>query len=112
MSILDSRSTRRTFTLGSAAAFTALPLGTYGLVAAQDATPAGGTPEDQLEIFSWWTTGGEHAGLEQLFAAFSAVSPDVEIIDAAVAGAAGSNAQVALQTRLSANEPPDSWQSH
>ena len=70
-------------------------------------------PEDQLEIFSWWTTGGEHAGLEQqLFAAFTAGSPDVEIIDAAVAGAAGSNAQVALQTRLSANEPPDSWQSH
>ncbi len=114
MSILDSRSTRRTFTLGSAAVFAALPLGTYGLVAAQDSSPAagGGTPEDQVEIFSWWTTGGEHAGLEQLFAAFSAISPDVEIIDAAVAGAAGSNAQVALQTRLSANEPPDSWQSH
>jgi glucose/mannose transport system substrate-binding protein len=36
----------------------------------------------------------------------------VEIVDAAVSGGAGSNAQVALQTRLSANEPPDSWQSH
>ena len=84
------------------------------IAAAQDASPAadGGTPEDQLEIFSWWTTAGEAAGLDELFKAFSASYPDVEIINAAVAGGAGTNAQVALQTRLSAGEPPDSWQSH
>jgi glucose/mannose transport system substrate-binding protein len=113
MSFHDSRANRRTFVLGSAAVFAAAPLGTYGIVAAQDASPmAGGTPEDQLEIFSWWTTGGEAAGLQALFDAFSAQFPEVEVVNAAVAGGAGSNAQVALQTRLSANEPPDSWQSH
>jgi glucose/mannose transport system substrate-binding protein len=94
--------------------------------AAQGATPAaggtpvtapvitggGGTPEDTLEIFSWWTTGGEAAGLQKLFDAFSANWPDVKIVNAAVAGGAGSNAQLALQTRLNGGEPPDSWQSH
>jgi len=115
MSILDStRVSRRKAVLGSAAIFAAAPFGSYGIVAAQDASPAasGGTPEDQLEIFSWWTTAGEAAGLEELFKAFSAQYPDVEVVNAAVAGGAGSNAQVALQTRLSAGEPPDSWQSH
>jgi glucose/mannose transport system substrate-binding protein len=112
MSFLDStRISRRKAVLGSAAVFAAAPLGTYGIVAAQDASPAA-AGEDQLEIFSWWTTAGEAAGLDALFKAFSAANPDVEVVNAAVAGGAGSNAQVALQTRLSANEPPDSWQSH
>jgi glucose/mannose transport system substrate-binding protein len=74
------------------------------------ATPAAG--EAELEIFSWWTTAGEAAGLDELFKAFSAANPGVKVVNAAVAGGAGSNAQVALQTRLSANQPPDSWQSH
>ena len=74
------------------------------------ATPAAG--EAELEIFSWWTTAGEAAGLEELFKAFTASNPGVKIVNAAVAGGAGSNAQAALQTRLSANQPPDSWQSH
>ena len=114
MSFFDTRSNRRKIVLGSAAIFAAAPLANYGLVAAQDASPAAGMEagEDQLEIFSWWTTAGEAAGLQQLFDAFTAGNPNVEIINAAVAGAAGSNAQVALQTRLSAGEAPDSWQSH
>lgn len=111
MSFFDTRTNRRKVVLGSAAVFAAAPLAGYGIAAAQDATP-GDDAEDQLEIFSWWTTAGEAAGLQQLFDAFSANFPDVEIINAAVAGAAGSNAQVALQTRLSANQAPDSWQSH
>lgn len=99
---------RRGFAAGGAALAATAPWLHAG---AQDATPAADS-EDQLEIFSWWTTGGEEAGLQQLFDAFSAQYPDVEIINAAVAGGAGSNAKVALQTRLSGGEPPDSWQSH
>ena len=61
MSFLDStRISRRKAVLGSAAIFAAAPLGGYGIVAAQDSSPvAGGDPEDQLEIFSWWTTAGD-----------------------------------------------------
>lgn len=93
-------------------AATALP-GFGASAFAQDATPASPVAdEDQLEIFSWWTTGGEAAGLEQFFEASRANNPTIEIVNAAVAGCAGSNAQVALQTRLGGGDPPDSWQSH
>jgi len=88
-----------------AAAIAGLPLLRPGTAFAQDA-------ESDLEIFSWWTAAGEAKGLEQLFDAFTAANPGVNIVNAAVSGGAGSNAQVALATRLSANEPPDSWQSH
>lgn len=103
---------RRHLTLGSAAAFGAVPLFPGLKLAAQDASPEAAAGEDQLEIFSWWTAGSEAAGLDALFAFFLAEYPDVEIINAAVAGGAGSNAQAALQTRLQGGDPPDSWQSH
>ena len=113
---LTTTTSRRTLVAGSASAAIASALARYGEAVAQDATPAVATPlaqgEAQLEIFSWWTTAGEAAGLDELFKAFAAANPDVEIVNAAVAGGAGTNAQVALQTRLSANQPPDSWQSH
>jgi len=113
---LTTTTSRRTLVAGSASAAIASSLARYGEAVAQDATPAVATPlaqgEAQLEIFSWWTTAGEAAGLDELFKAFAAANPDVEIVNAAVAGGAGTNAQVALQTRLSANQPPDSWQSH
>lgn len=102
---------RRRFTLGSAAAFAAVTVVPGLRVAAQDAT-ATVEGEDQLEVFSWWTAGSEHAGLQELFNAFTRAVPNAEIIDAAVAGGAGGNALAALQTRLAGGDPPDSWQSH
>lgn len=113
--LFSTRVSRRTLVAGSAA-LAATPLLKVSGVGAQ-ATPAAspvasGPAEAQLEIFSWWTTGGEAAGLDQLFKAFSAKWPSVKVVNAAVAGGAGSNAQVALQTRLSGHKPPDSWQSH
>jgi glucose/mannose transport system substrate-binding protein len=80
------------------------------LAAAQDATPSSLT--GKLEVFSWWTSPGEHPALEALFAAYAKANPGVEIIDAAVAGGGGGPAQAVLQTRLQGNNPPDSWQSH
>lgn len=103
----NTRIDRRKLTLGSAAAFAAVSVMPGISLAAQE-----GEFEDQLEVFSWWTAGSEAAGLEKLFDAFLEVAPDVEIVNAAVAGGAGSNAQAALQTRLAGGEPPDSWQSH
>ncbi|MBI3169399.1 MAG: carbohydrate ABC transporter substrate-binding protein [Chloroflexi bacterium] len=66
----------------------------------------------QVEVFSWWTGGGEAAGLEAMMGVFSAQYPDVEFINAAVAGGAGTNARAVLATRLQAGDPPDSWQGH
>jgi len=77
------------------------------LMRLQSAAAAG-----QVEVFSWWTSGGEAAGLQKLFDAFTAANPDTEIINATVAGGGGNNAQAVLQSRLSANNPPDAWQTH
>jgi glucose/mannose transport system substrate-binding protein len=66
----------------------------------------------KVEVFSWWTSGGEAAGLQKLFDAFTAANAGVEIVNATVAGGGGNNAQAVLQSRLSANNPPDAWQTH
>jgi len=76
------------------------------LVSAQDA------PSGDLEIFSWWTGGGEAAGLEALIARFSELYPDVNIVNAAVAGGSGVNARAVLTTRMLGGDPPDTFQVH
>jgi glucose/mannose transport system substrate-binding protein len=68
--------------------------------------------EDKLEVFSYWTSGGEAAALNALFDAYKKVNPNTDIINAVVAGGAGVNAEAVLQTRLQGNNPPDTWQTH
>jgi glucose/mannose transport system substrate-binding protein len=65
-----------------------------------------------VEVFSWWTGGGEAAGLDAMIEVFGEMYPDVEFINAAVAGGAGTNARAVLATRLQAGDSPDSWQGH
>jgi glucose/mannose transport system substrate-binding protein len=66
----------------------------------------------KLEVFSWWTSGGEAAALDALFSNYKKRYPGVGIINATVAGGSGSGARPVLQTRLAVNNPPDTWQSH
>jgi glucose/mannose transport system substrate-binding protein len=66
----------------------------------------------KLEVFSWWTSGGEAAALDALFQAVKKADPGVEIINATVAGGGGSAARPVLQARLVGGNPPDSWQTH
>ena len=68
--------------------------------------------EKKLEVFSWWTSGGEAAALDALFNTYKKQYPGVEIINATVAGGGGSAARPVLQTRLAGGNPPDTWQSH
>lgn len=68
--------------------------------------------ENALEIFSWWTGGGEEEGLLALFDLFNKYYPDIQIINAAVAGGAGTNAKAVLKTRMLGGNPPDSFQVH
>jgi glucose/mannose transport system substrate-binding protein len=72
-------------------------------------TPAAAS---QVEIFSWWVGGGEAAGLAAMQVVFEAQYPDITFVNAAVAGGSGTNARAVLATRLSAGDPPDSWQAH
>jgi glucose/mannose transport system substrate-binding protein len=66
----------------------------------------------KLEVFSWWTSGGEAAALDALFNTYKKQFPGVGIINATVAGGSGSSARPVLQTRLAVNNPPDTWQTH
>ncbi len=75
--------------------------------------PEGEEPaENTLEIFSWWTAGGEAEGLQAFFDVYSERYPEVEIVNAAVAGGAGTNAKAVLQSRMQGGDPPDSFQVH
>jgi glucose/mannose transport system substrate-binding protein len=68
-----------------------------------------------LEIFSWWTAGGEVEALNALYEVFSAQNPDVEIQNAAIAtGGAGQGGEMKalLETRMMGGQPPDSFQVH
>ncbi|MCP3974505.1 MAG: carbohydrate ABC transporter substrate-binding protein [bacterium] len=77
-----------------------------------DPTTTAGAMTDQVEVFSWWTGGGEAAGLEEMIKIFATTDADIEFINSAVAGGAGTNARAVLASRLQANDPPDSWQGH
>ena len=67
---------------------------------------------DEVEVFSWWTGGGEAAGLDAMIKVFNEKYPDITFVNAAVAGGAGTNARAVLATRLQAGDSPDSWQGH
>ena len=75
------------------------------------ATPAPAASK-QVEIFSWWVGPGEADGLAAMQKVFEAKYPDIKFVNAAVAGGSGTNARAVLATRLSAGDPPDSWQAH
>jgi glucose/mannose transport system substrate-binding protein len=68
----------------------------------------------ELEIFSWWTSGGEVEALQAVYDIFSAKYPDVTIENAALAGGQGQggNMKALLETRMMGGEPPDSFQVH
>lgn len=71
-----------------------------------------GSLKGTLEINSWWTAGGEAEGLNALFEIYKAKYPDVEVINATVAGGAGANAKAVFKTRMLGGDPPDTFQVH
>jgi glucose/mannose transport system substrate-binding protein len=90
-----------------------------GLVLVALALPAAGysgkssaAQAGELEVFSWWTGGGEAAGLTKVIAIWKKENPNIKFVNSAIAGGAGTNAQAVLAQRLAANDPPDSFQGH
>ena len=68
----------------------------------------------ELEVFSWWTSGGEVEALEAVYGIFSERYPDVTVENAALSGGQGQggNMKALLETRMLGGEPPDSFQVH
>src|SRR5699024_4302621 len=92
------------------AAAALVPLAVTGCAANSGTSGEGGG--GGLEIVSWWTSGSEAEALQVLFDAMTEQNPDLSIVNAAVSGGGGSNAQQALNARLQAGDPPAAWQLH
>lgn len=123
LTALASRFNRRQFLARAGSAAVGLTglglLAACGTTSPTPTTAAGagsaGSPAaagGKLEMFSWWTTGGEEAGLKALYALYQKQRPGVEIINQAVAGAAGSDAKAVLKNRMLGGDPPDAFQVH
>jgi glucose/mannose transport system substrate-binding protein len=110
---MNTNWTRRQFfkTAGATAGAVVLGGGLAEFLAAC-ASGSGTTQTSNLEIFSWWTSGGEKDGLEEMFNIYKKKYSGVNIINAAVAGGAGSAAKAVLSTRMQGGKPPDSFQVH
>jgi len=65
----------------------------------------------KLEIFDWWTAGGEREAMVTMFKVFKERYPNVQIVENPVAGGGGVSHRVVLQARLAAGLPPDTWQA-
>ncbi len=82
---------------------------------AKPAAPAAAAgPSGKLEIFSWWTSGGEVEALNGLYKIYKEKYPKVEIVNAALAGgtSSGGDMKALLQTRMMGGDPPESFQVH
>ena len=75
------------------------------------AAPAAAAPSGELEIYSWWA-GDEGPALEALITEYNVRYPDVEVINATVAGGSGVEAKAVLKTRMLGGDPPDTFQVH
>lgn len=84
----------------------------FALTACTTGSGADPNDPDQVEVFTWWATGPEKAGLDALVEVFADQHPDISFINATVAGGAGSNAKSVLAQRLEAGDPPDTFQAH
>jgi len=64
-----------------------------------------------LEIYHWWTSGGEAAAMNALVSVFEANYPDVDVIQSPVVGGAG-YLRAVIKSLVLAGEAPDAFQMH
>ena len=65
-----------------------------------------------VEVFTYWTAGGEAEGLAAIEEVFAQQHPGINVINAVIAGGVGSNANAVLATRMTGGDPPDTFQIH
>ncbi|MFC7876960.1 ABC transporter substrate-binding protein [Isoptericola sp. NPDC057391] len=106
------RGAPRTSAIAAVAAVAALTLAACGGNGGEPESGGSGGGGDEVEVFTWWAAGSEKAGLDALVGVFEQQHPDVTFVNGAVAGGAGSQAKDLLQTRLQAQDPPDTFQAH
>jgi len=82
------------------------------VVVAAVGAPARAAAPSTVEVFTYWTAGGEADGLAALEKVFQAQYPSTKVTNAVIAGGAGSNANAVLATRMQGGNPPDTFQIH
>jgi len=68
--------------------------------------------EDVVEIYHWWTSGGEKAAIDALVAVFEDKYPDIFVKQTPVAGGAGYVMKALMKSLVLAGEAPDAFQMH
>jgi len=93
---------------------TAVGATSTALLAACGGTSGGANAAGKLEIFSWWTSGGEVEALNALYKVFSTKYPKIQVVNSAIAGgtSSGGDMKAVLQTRMMGGDPPESFQVH
>ena len=69
-------------------------------------------PADVLEIYHWWTSGGEKDAIDALVDVFADDYPDTGVIQSPVAGGAGYVMKAVMKSLVLAGEAPDAFQMH
>jgi len=87
-------------------------LSVVGLTVSQTQVANAAGVSGKIEVFSWWTSGSESAALNTILGSLQKANPSLKIVNAAVAGGAGTNAKQVLATRLAAGDTPETWQTH
>ena len=67
---------------------------------------------DALEIYHWWTSGGEAAAVGALVDVFEDLYPDTIVTQLAVAGGSGTTMIPIITSLVLAGEAPDAFQMH
>jgi glucose/mannose transport system substrate-binding protein len=80
---------------------------TYVLVA-----PGAQQQADTIEIYHWWTSGGEAAAINALVGVFSSQYPDTTVKQVQIAGGSGIELRTKIKTLMLAGDPPDTFQVH
>ncbi|MDI9261131.1 ABC transporter substrate-binding protein [Alicyclobacillus sendaiensis] len=104
--------------IAQVAGWSALCLALAGCGAADERVGAAPRPVSQaqadqdVQIFSWWTAKGETNALNALISVFRSRYPNEHIVNEAVAGGGGDNAKAVLASRITAGDPPETFQVH
>ena len=67
---------------------------------------------DVLEIYHWWTSGGEKDAINALIAVYEGLYPNTTVQQVEIAGGAGYEMRVKIKTLMIAGQPPDTFQIH
>jgi glucose/mannose transport system substrate-binding protein len=97
------------------------PIHSLALLLALGSTACGSDSKDEgtttqsgqtIEIYSWWTSGGEAQALSTLIDSYKKAYKNHDVLNStAMAGDKVADAFVTMNSRLAKNDPPDSWQA-